>query len=219
MNIFPKQEEVIDAVVAGLNKAKRNYSFWTSDELYLSNATENFLTIHVAQEIAKIEDTPEIFIDATVSDILRCSLPDRSAFKEFMKNKSIQDRYLSITLDTRFKHRTDNDSISKVIMSVRNGVRNAQEDYKNDIHLICKMLERSNKEDSTLDYGLFAFYLDISNSARKDAKKRLEEIIKSFDEIVNSYENLKSSFKGGDIKKLEKIGEWCIGCYIIEHTL
>jgi len=219
MNIFPKQEEVIDAVVAGLNKAKRNYSFWTSDELYLSNVTENFLTIHVAQEIAKIEDTPEIFIDATVSDILRCSLPDRSAFKEFMKNKSIQDRYLSITLDTRFKHRTDNDSISKVIMSVRNGVRNAQEDYKNDIHLMCKMLERSNKEDSTLDYGLFAFYLDISNSARKDAKKRLEEIIKSFDEIVNSYENLKSSFKGGDIKKLEKIGEWCIGCYIIEHTL
>ncbi len=219
MNIFPKQEEVIDSVLAGIAKAKRNYSFWTSDELYLSNATENFLTIHVAQEIAKIEDTPEIFIDATVSDILRCSLPDRSAFKEFMKNKSISDRYLSITLDTRFKHRTDNDSVSKVIMSVRNGVRNAQEEYKNDIHLMCKMLERTNKEDSTLDYGLFTFYLDISNSARKDGKKRVEEIIKSFDEIVNSYQNLKSSFKGGDIKKIEKIGEWCIGCYIIEHTL
>jgi hypothetical protein len=84
---------------------------------------------------------------------------------------------------------------------------------------MCKMLERENKNDSTLDYGIFGFYLDISSSARKDARQRLDNIIEAFDKIVASYKNLKSSFKGGEIKKIDKVGEWCIGCYVIEHTL
>jgi hypothetical protein len=81
------------------------------------------------------------------------------------------------------------------------------------------MLDRDKKEDSTLDYGLFAFYLDISNSARKKSEKRLNEIIKSFDKIVNDYTNLKSYFKGGEIHVVQNIGEWCVGCYVIEPTL
>ena len=85
MNIFPKKEAIINAVLLGIENAKRNYSFWTCDELYLSYAPPKFLSIHVAQEIAKLDNAPEIFIDATVSDILRCSLPNRSAFREFMR--------------------------------------------------------------------------------------------------------------------------------------
>jgi uncharacterized protein YsxB (DUF464 family) len=219
MNIFPTQDEVINAVINGIENAKKNYTFWTSDELYLSYAPEKFLTIHVAQEIGKLQNTPEIFIDASVADILRCSLPNRTDFKDFMKKKYIIDRLLCLTLDQRFKHKSDNDSVSKVIMSLKNGVRNVQEDYKNDVDLMCKMLERDFKNDSTLEYGIFGFYLDISSSARKNAKDRLENIIESFDNIVGSYKNLKSSFKGGKINKIEKVGEWCIGCYIIEHTL
>lgn len=219
MNIFPTQDEVINAVINGIENAKKNYSFWTSDELYLSNAPEKFLTIHVAQEIGKLQNTPEIFIDASVADILRCSLPNRTDFKDFMKKKYIINRLLCLTLDQRFKHKSDNDSVSKVIMSLKNGVRNVQEDYKNDVDLMCKMLEKDEKNDSTLEYGVFGFYLDISSSARKNAKDRLENIIESFDNIVASYKNLKSSFKGGKINKIDKVGEWCIGCYIIEHTL
>lgn len=219
MSIFPTQEQVVDAVLSGIENAKKNYTFWTSDELYLSYAPVKFLSIHVAQEIGKLQDAPEIFIDATIADILRCSLPNRTDFREFMKTKYIMDRYLCLTLDERFKHKSDNDSVSRVIMSLKNGVRNVQEEYRNDVEVMCKMLERDNKEDSTLDYAIFAFYLDISSSARKDAKERLENIIESFDKIVYSHKNLKSSFKGGDIKKIEKVGEWCIGCYIIEHTL
>ena len=219
MSIFPTQEQVVDAVLSGIENAKKNYTFWTSDELYLSYAPVKFLSIHVAQEIGKLQDAPEIFIDATIADILRCSLPNRTDFREFMKTKYIMDRYLCLTLDERFKHKSDNDSVSRVIMSLKNGVRNVQEEYRNDVEVMCKMLERDNKEDSTLDYAIFAFYLDISSSARKAAKERLENIIESFDKIVYSHKNLKSSFKGGDIKKIEKVGEWCIGCYIIEHTL
>jgi uncharacterized protein YsxB (DUF464 family) len=219
MNIFPTQDEVINAVLSGIENAKKNYTFWTSDELYLSYAPPKFLSIHVAQEIGKLQNTPEIFIDASISDILRCSLPNRTDFKDFMKKKYIMDRLLCLTLDQRFKHKSDNDSVSKVIMSLKNGVRNVQEEYKNDVDLMCKMLERDEKNDSTLEYAIFGFYLDISSSARKNAKDRLENIIESFDNIVGSYKNLKSSFKGGKINKIDKVGEWCIGCYIIEHTL
>jgi hypothetical protein len=104
-------------------------------------------------------------------------------------------------------------------MSIRNGVRNAQAEYKDDIELMCKMLQREHSDESTLDYGVFAFYLDISNTARKKSEKRIEEIIVAFDKIVSSYKNLKSSFKGGDINKIDNVGEWCVGCYIIEPTV
>ena len=219
MSNFPSQTEVVDAVLKGINTAKSNYSFWTGNEIYLSYAPPKFLTIHVSQEIAKLNPTPEIFVDATIADILRCSLPKRDSFRWFMSENNISQDVICLTLDERFEHKSDNDSISKVIMSIRNGVRNAQSEYKDDIELMCKLLQREEKSESTLDYGVFAFYLDISNTARKKSKKRLEEIIEAFDKIVASHKNLKSSFKGGDIKKIENIGEWCVGCYIIEPSV
>ncbi|RXJ65622.1 hypothetical protein CRV08_14735 [Halarcobacter ebronensis] len=219
MGIFPLKDDVISAVISGIKSAKNNYTFWTCDELYLSYAPPKFLSIHVAQEIAKLNNAPEIFIDATISDILRCSLPNRSDFREFMRKNYIMERNFCITLDERFEHKSDNDSISRVIISLKNGVRNVQQEYLDDIELMCKVLQREHKNDTTLDYGIFAFYLDISSSARKKADIRLESIIESFDNIVSKFNNLKSTFKGGEIEKIERIGEWCIGCYIIEPTL
>ena len=218
MNKFPTQEEVVESVMKGIKTAKANYSNWTADELYLSYAPPKFLTIHVSQEIAKLSNAPEIFIDATIADILRCSLPDRTAFRDFMKKQYLAQDIVCLTLDERFEHKTDNDSISRVIMSIQNGVRNVQEAYKNEVEKMCKMLERDEKQDSTLDYAIFAFYLDISNSARKKTQKRLDEITESFDKIVSNHKNMKSSFKRGNIHVIENIGEWCVGCYIIEPT-
>ena len=219
MHKFPSQEEIVNAVVTGIKTAKTNYTFWTADDLFLSYAPPKFLTIHVSQEIAKLQNSPEIFIDATIADILRCSLPKRDDFRDFMRKHYITQDVICLTLDERFEHKSDNDSISRVIMSLKNGVRNVQEEYKNDIDVMCKMLDRDSKEESTLDYGIFAFYLDISNTARKKSEKRVEEIIESFDKIVLGFSNLKSTFKGGDINKIDNIGEWCVGCYIIEPTL
>lgn len=216
MYIFPKQNEIIDSILKGLETAKNNFKFWTADELYLSYAPSKFLTIHVAQEIAKLENAPEIFIDATISDILRCSLPSRSSYSEFMKEKNLPQDVFSLTLDDRFIHKTDNDSVSRVIIAIKNGVRNVQDEYKLEIEKICKMLDREKEEDSTLYYGVFAFYLDISSGARKKAEKRIEEIISSFDEVVKDYPNLKSKFEGGKVNNIPNIGEWSIGCYIIE---
>jgi len=218
MHEFPNQNEIVESVLQGIKTAKANYSHWTADELYLSYAPPRFLTIHISQEISKLDKSPEIFIDATIADILRCSLPKRDDFKMFMKEKKLSQDVMHLTLDERFEHKSDNDSVSRVVMSIKNGVRNVQDEYKNEVEKLCKMLERDKKEDSTLDYGIFAFYLDISNTARKKADKRVTEIIKAFDEIVNKHKNLKSNFKGGDINVIDNIGEWCVGCYIIEPT-
>ncbi len=47
MGTFPIKDDVINAVIAGIENAKRNYTFWTSDDLYLSYAPAKFLSIHV----------------------------------------------------------------------------------------------------------------------------------------------------------------------------
>lgn len=216
MHIFPTQNEVIESILKGLETAKNNFKFWTADELYLSYAPLRFLDIHIAQEIAKLENAPEIFLDANVSDILRCSLPNRKSYSIFMEERGLSQDTLSITLDDRFTHKSDNDSVSRVIISVKNGVRNVQDEYKYEIEKMCRMIDREKKEDSTLDYGVFAFYLDVSSGARKKADKRIEEIKNSFDEILKEYPNLTSRLQGGNINKIDNIGEWSIGCYIIE---
>jgi len=219
MNNFPTQDKILKAIIEGIKNAKDNYSFWTKDELYLSYAPQNFLPIYVAQAIGKIENPPEIFFDATIADILKCSLSKKNDFKEFMQSNNISQTSMSLTLDERFEHTSDEDSISRVIIILKNGVRNAKEEYKKNIETICKMLSRENRNDLSLDYGVFAFYLDISNTARIKGEKRVKEIINSFDEIVATYKNLKSNFKGGDIIKVENVGEWCVGCYVIEPII
>jgi len=216
MQSFPSQNEVVDSILDGIKTAKQNFSYWTTDELYLSEAPSNFLSIHVAQSIAKLTNSPEIFMDATIADILACSLPFQTPIVEFMNKNQISQNTIDITLDKRFDHQNDNDSISKVVITLKNGVRNAKNEYQKNIETLCKVVSTKDQEKSTIDYGVFAFYLDISHKARIKANKRIEEIIESFDVIVSTHQNLKSNFKGGDIIEVENIGQWCVGCYIIE---
>ncbi len=143
--------------------------FWTNDRLSLSYGPHKIVTIHVAQEIAQIENSPpEIFINATVTDILRCSLPKRDQFLEFMSKRDLSEGTFSITLDERFKHENDNDSVSRVIISVKNNVINSKAEYLDEIDRICKMINRDEDyKSSSLDYGVFAFYSDLTQEARK----------------------------------------------------
>lgn len=217
MNNFPTQDLIINAILNGIVKAKNNFLFWTNDRLSLSYGPHKIVTIHVAQEIAEIENPPEIFINATVTDILRCSLPKRDQFLEFMNKRSLSEGTFSITLDERFKHENDNDSISRVIISVKNNVINSKAEYLDEIDRICKMINRDDEyKVSNLDYGVFAFYSDLSEEARKKLDKRIPELIKKFDKVVAKYDHLKATFKGGDINKTKNNDEWSMGCYIIE---
>jgi len=212
MNNFPSQKQVIDATLQGTIKAAENFLSWTNDRLFLSHGPYKIISIHIAQEIAAMKNAPEIFLDATISDILRCSLRDREAYTSYMEKKKIKQDIFSITLDERFEHQNDEDSISKVIMSVRNGVRNPKLEYSNDIEIICKMLDC----ETSLEYGVFTFYSDLSNNARKKLDKRVPELIKSFEVIVKKYPSLKSSFVSSEIQKIEDSGEWLASCFIIE---
>ena len=217
MSNFPNRNSLIDATIKGIKQAKDNFLYWTNDRLYLSYAPAKMLSIHIAQEISKLKNAPEIYIDATISDILRCSLKDRGAFLNYMDKHSIKEDRFSITLDKRIKHKNNNDSISKVIMTVKNGIRNIKNEYSDEIEKICKMLDSSKEEESSLEYGLYAFYTDLPKSARKKLKTRIPQIIHSFNEVVQKYPNLKSSFVDDGINEIENIGEWSIGVYLIER--
>ena len=217
MTNFPSQENVINSILAGMEKAKDNFLYWTNNRLTLSYGPDKIVSIHVAQEIASIINSPEIFIDATVSDILRCSLPDRSQFLYFMKKRELKEGVFSITLDERLEHENNNDSISRVIITVEGNVVNAKIDYLKEIDRICKMINRDEEfTNSTLDYGVFVFYTDLSSDARKKLDKRIPEIIKKFDTVVAKYDNLKTTFKGGEIIESKNDSQWSMGCYIIE---
>ncbi len=217
MTNFPTQDKITNSILTAIIKAKENFLFWTNNRLPLSYGPRKILTIHIAQELALLEDTPEIFINATITDILRCSLDNRKDYINFMKERNLKEGTLSITLDERFSHKNDNDSISKIIISIQSNVINAKTEYLNEIEVLCKILNKDNNYNkSTLDYGIFAFYTNISSNARKKLDKRIPEIIKSFDKIVANYDNLKANFKGGDINKANDNEEWAIGCYIIE---
>ena len=216
MSVFPKQNEVINAVLTGIKTAKGNFTNWTTQELFLSETISKFLTVHISQEIAKIKNTPEIFMDATVADILRCSLPQKNEFKQFMEKKNMKNDSFSLTLDERFEHKSEDDSISRVVISVNHVVGNTKPEYINSIDTMCKIIDRKNQKDSTLDYGIIALYLDISNTARKKSESRLKDILDAFDSVILSRKNLKSYYKGISINKIENVGEWCMGCYIVE---
>jgi len=212
MTKFPSQDLVVDAVLKGITKAAQNFLSWTNDRLFLSHGPHKIISIHVAQEIAALKDTPEIFIDATIKDILRCSLPDREAHTDYMNKRRLTQGIFNITLDERFEHKNDDDSISKVIMSIRNGVRNPKLEYSSEVEVICKMLDC----DTSLEYGLFSFYSDLSNNARKKLDKRIPELVKSFDVVVKKFPSLKSRFISTETQKIEDSGEWLAGCYIVE---
>ncbi|MDY0264513.1 MAG: hypothetical protein RBR12_04945, partial [Sulfurospirillum cavolei] len=102
MSNFPSQERVVQAVLEGITQAEKNFLFWTNNRLSLSSGPQKILCIHVAQALGLIENAPEVFIDASVSDILRCSLPNRKAFKTFMEKNALSQGAFSITLDERF---------------------------------------------------------------------------------------------------------------------
>lgn len=214
--VFPSKKSVIDSVISGILTAKENFTLWTGERVFLSYAPDNFLSIHISQSIAKLKDKPEIFINASLSDTLKYSLKTRNDYKDFMKKNKIVDKLYCITLDERFDHETKQDSVAKAIISVVNGLRNVKDEYINDIQTMCKVLNNQDEEYLSIDYAIFAFYLDISSTAKIKAKNRITDIVDSFNSIVNKYEYLESKFIGGEINTIENIGEWSVGCFVIE---
>lgn len=213
---FPSKENTVQAILDGIIKAKENFLLWSNDRLFLSYGPQKIITIHIAQSLGAMKEQPEIYIDATVADILRCSLPDRKSYTKYMQNNALAQGTFNITMDERFTHESDNDSISRVIVSVKNGVRGAKPEFSNEIERICKMLDRDACSENSLDFGVFAFYADLSDNARKKLEKRLPEIIKSFDIVVKKFPSLKASHKGTGVMKVQSVGEWCALCYVIE---
>ena len=216
MSNFPTCSTITDAVLKGIVKTKENFLYWTNGRLFLSYGPNKIITIHIAQEISKLDNAPEIYIDATVADILKCSLNDRNAYTSYMEKQDIKQGVFSITLDERFEHKNDKDLISRAIISVKNGVRSANLEYQTEIDRICKMLDRDICKTNNLNFGIFAAYCDLSENARKKLSKRLPEIKSKFDTVLKKFPSLQGTMKHTPIQKINEAGEWCAFCYVIQ---
>ena len=219
MYIFPKQDKIVNAVFDGMKIAKENFTYWTKQDLLLQESTENFFTIHICQEISKLNNAPEIFIDAKMSDVLKCSLNTKDSYKEFMSKNDIKNVAYSITLDERIKHTKNNKAVSKAIIDINSNFTKLNNYHIETLNTMCKVLQRDNKDDSSLEFAIFAFYLDVSFKARKKIQVRLDEIIGYFDSFISTKDNLSSYLKLSEIKQVKNEGEWCIGCYVIEPII
>lgn len=219
MNKFPTQSRITDTILQGILHARKSFYFWTNSRLSLSYAHEKILTMYVAQEIGNMKNAPEVFMDSDVRDILRCSLENRDSYPDFMRKRGIKDGIFTIVLDERFEHQNDNDSISRVLVSVRNNVINSKSEHLEKIDTICRILYLDDEfSKSSLDYCVFAFYSEISSNARKKLDTRLKEITQKFDEIVKQYPNLTSSLYSLPITKEESKEEWSAGTYVIKRV-
>ncbi|NQY53198.1 MAG: hypothetical protein HRT42_06445 [Campylobacteraceae bacterium] len=216
MSAFPKQEKIVSSILYGIELAKNNYTQWTLQELFLSDISDNFLTIHICQEIAKLKNQTEIFIDLSISDILKSSLNKKDLYNEFMKKNKIKNSTFSITLDDKTKNKN---SVSRVIISVNAILNNSMSSHLNELNTMCKMIQKSKINDSSLKYGIFAFYFDVSLKARIKCKNKIENILQNFDDLISSKNNLKSFSKVKDIVEIKNVGEYCFGIYLVQSDL
>ena len=91
--------------------------------------------------------------------------------------------------------------------------------HLNELNTMCKMIQKSKINDSSLKYGIFAFYFDVSSKARIKCKNKIEDILQNFDDLISSKNNLKSFSKVKDIVEIKNVGEYCFGIYLVQSDL
>lgn len=172
MNDFPGKKQIINAVLSGIETAHKTNLGWTNNNAWLSIAPEYMINIFIGQSIAKMAPRPEIWFEVSVKDLAASIFKNNhekniDKFIKLVERNNHQNEKIDIVLD--------DGEYSRVIIEVKNGV-NKSDILKDDIIRICKAL----KEASTLDYGLIAFFANVS------AKKTIAELIKQVQEMTQS---------------------------------
>ncbi len=51
MCVFPKQNDVVCAILKGIKTARCNFANWTAQELFLTESITKFFTIHISNKV------------------------------------------------------------------------------------------------------------------------------------------------------------------------
>lgn len=171
MGTFPEKSDVIEAVLKGIKNAHTTNKQWTKGA-WLSMAPEYMLNIFIGREVAKLQNQPNIWFEVSIPD-----LADSIGFDENDPNKP-KEAFINCIQRNNYKNEKidivlDTGEISKVLIEVKNAVTK-YDVLENDVIRLCDAM----KYKSELEYGVIAFYANVSS------KKKIEDLIKEIEDGV-----------------------------------
>ena len=182
-------DKVVQSTLKGIIKSHKEYMKWSDGE-WLWNAPEYFITVKIAEKIAKLEKSKFITMEDNVHYIL-----------EHANAKGSGKVHSDIRKDGRFDIVLwSAGGTPRAVIEVKNGV-NSYNKIESDIARIKEVLKRKQK-DSKIQFGLIAFY--ISQQYKDSAESKLKK------QVDNIYNEAKSSM-GTDLK-IQQYGQEYISC-------
>jgi hypothetical protein len=183
-------EKIIEATLDGIDESMNIYQKWSGGE-WLWNAPEYLITVKIAENIANLDGNKYITLEDNVDYILDVSnAKTKGQISDLARTNGRSDIVLWWAGGT-----------PRAIIEVKNAVFRLDK-ISQDIDRIQEVL-KSKKLDTSLQFGLIAFYIDRgykSGNAKENIQKRIYKI---YSEIKEAYPDLSCelSFREKDIIK------------------
>ena len=160
---------IINAILKGFVDAQKSYENM-SGGFWLWNAPEYFITSTVAQSIYAIDAGKYLTLEHGSTDAIKdAGAKGRGRLPKDIREKGRVDVLLWWA-----------NSTPRAIIEIKNQIY-SKDQYEKDIKRIKSFLGR-NSDDSSLQFGVFAFYESAFSGERKTAKEKIEgRINKIFD--------------------------------------
>ena len=156
----PTERMIIDKILDAIVKAQKDYVEW-SGGYWLWNAPEYMLNIYIAQKITGIDGVPYL----TLESGMKSAMDDAGATgKSKLDGKIRPEGRCDILLWWA-------DETPRAVIEVKNQISSVDA-IKADLERISGTLQR-NKENSSFECGVMAYYTSCRNSGGRSAEKRL----------------------------------------------
>lgn len=166
-------DKIIEATLDGIDKSMKIYQKWSGGE-WLWNAPEYLITVKIAENIANLDGNKYITLEDNVDYILDVSnAKDKGQVSDLARTNGRSDIVLWWAGGT-----------PRAIIEVKNAVFRLDK-IAQDIDRIQEVL-KSKKLDTSLQFGLIAFYIDRgykNGNAKENIQKRICKIHSEIKEI------------------------------------
>ncbi len=197
---------VVDAILRGFEESHNTYQEWSGGS-WLWEAPEYLICSTVARQIAEIDGAKFI----TLENGSKRTLEDAGARGKGRLSKDIRE-----------KGRVDillwwGDGSPRAVIEIKNQIYSSAQ-YEGDIKRICGFLNR-NGHESSLQFGVFAFYESAFSGERKSAKEKVEgRIDRIYYKVSNLFPNqFDLSLYRSDVNEEIKDNAWGSACILIKR--
>lgn len=214
MSTFPTKELIVESILEGIKDAHENYAYWTNDAVWLNSAPEYMMNIFIGKHLAKHKrrsPSMSIWFEINIDDLTDSANPrDIKRFKkDITRNEEESEKNQKEKIDIVL----DDLSESRVIIEVKNAVSAYGRRSRKDIIRICNAISH----DSSLEYGIFAFYAsdeadDMNAVILKIENAAKETIIEADKKGIIQFEKKVKLIEGND-----NDGSCAAVCFILKR--